>query len=73
MPVVAALRENLYPERGVGSRRILVWHDTVTELRLEFTHLLHSHAPNGCKVTLACAQVETNTFECSNVLSCHRI
>jgi len=43
----------------------------LTRHSLEFAQLLKSYAPNGCQISHAYPPVETNTVECSNVLSYH--
>ena len=70
-PIVAALLRNPPPELGVCS--VLVWHEAVTEFRLEFTQLLNSYVPHGCHTGLACPPLEFNTLELSDALLCHEI
>jgi hypothetical protein len=64
--IAVLLLLNPPPKGGVG--RILLWHEAVTELYLEFTQLFKAFAPS-----FSCPPVETNTIECSNVLSSHGI
>ena len=67
--VVIGLRHDPLPEVGVG--RILDWHEAVADLRLEFKQFLKSYAPNGCHISLACPQLESNTLELSHAFGCH--
>jgi hypothetical protein len=68
--VAASLRLNPPPKRGIGS--VLLWHEAVTELYLEFKQLFKVCAPSVCQtISLASPPVETNTIECSNALLCH--
>ena len=67
--IAVALSINPPPERGVG--RVLMWHEAVPELYLEFTQLLKAIVPNGWQTSRACHPVETNSLERSNALLCH--
>jgi len=60
-PVVAALSVYPLPEIWVGS--VLLWHEAVAELLLEFAQLLKSYAP---RISLARPPVESNALELSN-------
>ena len=66
-PVVAALSVYPLPELWVG--RVLLWHEAVAELRLEFAQLLKSYAP---RISLARPPVESNALELSNAFRCYR-
>ena len=66
-PAVIALIVYPLPELWVGS--VLLWHEAVAELRLEFAQLLKSYAP---RISLVWPPVETNSIERSNTLSWHR-
>ena len=61
-----ALLRNPPPEREVGS--VLLWHETVAKLHLEFAQLLKLYSPNACTT---CLQFESNTLELSNAFRCH--
>ena len=61
-----ALSRNPPPELRV--LRILVGHEAVAELCLEFAQLLKLYAP---KSSTCCLQFESNTLELLNAFRCH--
>ena len=66
---LVALFRNPSPELGVGS--VLLWHEAVTELHLEFTQLFKPFVPTGSQISITCPPYESNILELLNTLRCH--